>query len=692
MLNDLLLEIGTEELPSAAVYPLAEALANEISSALKQAKIAYGKVRFYATPRRLAVLIHEVATQQESQRISKRGPAIHGETAEKPSAAVVGFAKSCGVPVKALTTLKTDKGIWWAFEQTQTGQPTVDILPELIDRSIAKLPLTKPMRWGSGDIQFVRPVHWVVLLFGDQVVPCEILGVKTGRNSYGHRFHHPEAITIGSPREYKSALDKGFVIANFATRREMIVKQIEALALEHQCEAVMPEWLINEVTAIVEWPQALWAHFEAAYLEVPAEALIAAMQVHQKCFALRDKQNQDLLPNFITVANIVSRHPEEVVLGNENVMRARLSDAVFFFRQDQRQTLFSYRAATAQVVFQAQLGSLLNKMERLENLMEHMVALLKLDSEEARRAAALSKCDLMTGMVGEFPELQGLMGYYYALHDGEPLAVAKALNEQYMPRFAGDVLPDSMLGLALSFADRLDTLVGAFALGQKPTGMKDPFKLRRQALAIVRLLMKIEAPLSLSQLLSFAWDAYGDRFTAKEEVLGDLKYFILERLYAFYEAQGITQDRVQAVRAREDDWLYDLDKRLQALLHFTQLPEALHLSATCKRVKHLLDQVETTPQWSVIDEGLLKEPAEKALYQHLQQVEHDIAALYRRGNYDSILNLLATFREPLDTFFNEVMVMVPDVALRENRVHMLQQLQALLQGVADISLLQLEAP
>ncbi len=702
MLNDLLFELGTEELPSGAVWPLADTLANNLVAGFAKANIQHGEIHRYATPRRLAVLIHDVQAQQPGQAISRRGPAVAAsvDAEGKPLPALLGFAKSCGVGVDKLTTTKTDKGEWWVYDAMSEGKKTQDLLPSMINEAITQLPIAKPMRWGNGETLFARPVHWAVLLFGDEVVPSNVLGVTAGRHSFGHRFHHPGAVEIANPRAYESALKKAFVIADFAARRQMIIEQVQQLTTAHGYQAVMPESLVDEVTSIVEWPQALLANFEQEFLEVPAEALIAAMQSHQKCFALRDKQDH-LLPYFITVANIASTDKQQVINGNEKVMRARLSDAAFFYRQDKRQALSQYSAAMENVVFQAKLGSLQNKTIRMQSLMEYLAEPLQLEQKQALRAAQLSKCDLMTGMVGEFPELQGLMGYYYACHDGEDEAVAQALNEQYMPRFAADQIPQSSLGLALSLADRIDTLVGTFAIGQKPTGVKDPFKSRRNALAIVRLLINTPAAINLSTFIDYSRKVYGQQLQAVDAAFAELKPFILERLQSFYQAQGISPELVQAVRACQDDWLFDLDKRVKALVTFVNLPEAASLSAACKRVNNLLQKTNASvPSNNLphsptsrgltagsIDLNLLENDAETALFKNIEAVEKCVAPLYSSGDYGKILNQLASLREPVDAFFEHVMVMVDNEAVKNNRLRLLARLQRLLQGAADISLL-----
>ncbi len=689
MLNDLLIEIGSEELPSGAVKPLVDALTANIVAAMAKANLSHGDVRSFATPRRLGVLIRDVQSEQESQNIVRRGPASAAalDAQGQPTQALLGFARSCGVSVSELTTTKTDKGEWWSYESTQAGARTTDLLPAMMAEAIAGLPIAKPMRWGDGDTEFARPVHWVVLLFGNDVVPAKLLGVNTGRESFGHRYHHPQAVTISSPRLYESLLRDAFVVADFDARRQEIIDQVHLLTKDHERIAVMPDDLVDEVTSIVEWPHALMASFEQAFLDVPPEALIAAMQSHQKCFALRDSQDH-LLPQFITIANIVSSNPKQVIAGNESVMRARLSDAAFFFHQDKKQPLGHHREATAKVLFQQKLGTLADKSMRMQGFLEHFADVFMLDVSLAQRASELSKCDLMTGMVGEFPELQGLMGYYYALVDGESPDVALALNEQYMPRFAADSLPQSPLGLAMSLADRLDTLVGAFVIGQKPTGAKDPFKLRRHALAVVRLLMSVTEPVNLSTLISQTRHIYGTSLPDAGEALAELRSFILDRLQSFYQTQGVSADIVHAVRARQDDWLFDLDKRVRALQDFILLPDAQALSAACKRVNNLLQHAALQGVNQPVEPSLLKESEELALFEKIQAVEGLVASQYSSGNYGKILGELASLRGPVDAFFEHVMVMVDDTAMRNNRLHLLARLQRLLQGVADISLLQ----
>jgi len=688
MVNDLLFELGTEELPSGAVSALSEALAANLHTMLDKAHVQHGEVHAFASPRRLAVLIQNVASMQASQHISRRGPAVAVamDPEGNPSPALLGFAKSCGVDLNALTTVKTDKGEWWAYESEQPGVATRGLLVGVVNDALAALPIAKPMRWGDGDTEFSRPVHWAVLLFGDEVISGRILGVMSGNQSYGHRFHHPSAVTITKPSLYESSMMDAWVIADFDRRRQVIRQQVEQLAEHHGLQAIIPDELLDEVTSIVEWPQAMLASFEPAFLDVPAEALIASMQSHQKCFGLRHKNGQ-LAPHFITVTNIKSLNPEQVVLGNEKVMRARLSDAAFFFQQDKKRTLASHIPATHQVIFQIRLGSLADKTMRMAKLMNELVMPLQLNPQQAKRAVELSKCDLLTGMVGEFPELQGMMGFYYARHDGEALAVAQALNEQYLPRFATDELPITPLSIALSLVDRLDTLVGLFAIGQKPTGVKDPFKLRRHALAIVRMLIQLPVQINVSALIGHAANTYADRVSLSENLVSEVHTFILERMQSYYQAQSIASELVHAVRARQDEWLFDADKRIHALLGFISMPEASSLSAVCKRVANLLNQATRNDDHSTVDVALFVEAAEKQLFERIIAVEAQIAPCYHTGHYTEILTQLASLKVPLDVFFDQVMVMVDDSALKQNRLSLLTRLQQLLQGVADIAVL-----
>lgn len=687
---DFLFELGCEELPSAAVLTLSSALTANVTKILATMGLNYEAIIPFASPRRLALRVTELVAEQAKQTISRRGPAVAAayDSLGNPTKALLGFAKSCGVDPAQLSIIKTDKGDWISFEATKPSVPTAQLLPTIMQEALASLPIAKPMRWGDGDNEFARPVHWLVMMYGEKAIPCEILGVASGQISYGHRFHHPESLLITQSVDYESLLNAAYVMVDFPKRRQVIFEQIQALAKQLNAEAVVPDALLDEVTSIVEWPKALLAQFADEFLLIPQEVLIASMQSHQKCFALRDAAGK-LLPYFIAVANLDSQKPQQVVEGNEKVMRARLNDAAFFFEQDRKNPLSYHIPATEKVIFQAKLGSLYDKAQRLNKLMQALLAPLQLNAKEADRATLLCKCDLLTGMVNEFPELQGVMGYYYAKLDGESPAVALSLQEQYMPRFAADDLPVSALGTALSLADRLDTLAGAFLLGEKPSGVKDPFKLRRHALAVVRLLTNNPNALSLSVLIQEASSHYQEllRNTEKSQ-LSELHPFILERLAAYYQGQGIKPSLVNAVLARQNDCLFDFEQRLHALADFVKQPDAEILSAACKRVTNLLNSTaEDASPINPVDTALLQETAEDNLFKQLETVEAQVHALHTAGDYPAILTLLTSLRANVDVFFEQVMVLVDEVLLKRNRLALLKRLQGLLQSVADISLL-----
>lgn len=682
-MNDFLFELGTEELPVAAVRELSEALLQRFEQALAEAKITHGRLKSFATPRRLAVLAEKVAPVQASQMVFRRGPAVNDKMAlDNPSPSVLGFAKSCGVDVTELQIQETDKGAWWSYT-TQTPEiPTQNLLPKMIQTILADLPIKKMMRWGAGEIAFSRPVHWAVMLWGNEILPVDILGVVAGRTSYGHRFHHPGPVEIEEPCQYEKAMLEAKVVADFNQRQVQIREQITRLAHAAQLEAVVPEDLLTEVTSIVEWPRALVADFDPKFLEVPAEALIAAMQIHQKSFALLTQRSK-IAPHFIAVANIESTNHSQIKKGNEKVMHARLSDAAFFFQKDKTQGLAAHIPALQQVVFQSQLGSLADKSRRIGQIMSRLEQPLQLEHAELMRAAGLSKCDLLTGMVGEFPELQGTMGYYYAMHDYEPAAVALALKEQYLPRFAQDELPTSPLGYALSLADRLDTLYGLFAIGQKPTGVKDPFKLRRHALAIARMLLQLPGSLSLQACLQAAADAFAGHLEDKSaELIPELHTFILDRLQGYYQNQDVPVELFQAVKACQGDCLYDMAHRMNALVAFIQEPQAQALTAMAKRVNNVLAQGDQEVQTEV-DPGAFVEDAELALWNEIENLE---SVFYKHPDqYSDNLRLIVKLQPVLAEFFDNVMVMDEDKRLQNNRLAVLKHLQVLLTTIADLS-------
>ena len=686
MLQDLLVEIGTEELPPKALPTLSAAFTDSIVKGLADAGLQAETIIPYAAPRRLAVWVKGVAAQQADQIIEKRGPALKGafDASGNPTKAALAFAASCGVAVADLGKLETDKGAWLVFRQQQAGQATAALFPAMVEKSLASLPIPKRMRWGSGTAEFVRPVHWIVMLADEAVIDAEILGIKTGRESYGHRFHAPDAVSITSPATYAAQLQTAFVVADFAARRDTIRQQVQTSAASFGGTAVMPEGLLDEVTALVEYPNAVAGKFEERFLDVPQEALISTMQDNQKYFALVDA-NGKLMPHFITIANIDSRDVARVAEGNERVIRPRFSDAEFFWTQDKKQTLASRREGLKTMVFQQKLGTLYDKSARVAQLAAYIAEQLGADAALAVRAAELGKCDLITNMVFEFTELQGIMGRYYANHDGEAAEVAAALDEQYMPRFAGDELPASKTGQILALAERLDTLAGIFGIGQKPTGAKDPFGLRRAALGALRLLIEKQLPLDLADLLDKAADNLSAQLGSKP-VTNETVDYILERLRGYYQEQGIGGDVVEAVAALKPTQPLDFDRRVKAVAAFRQLTAAESLAAANKRISNILKKVDgELPQ--TVNADLLQLPAEQALAQAVQAQQDKVLPLFASGDYEAALLSLAELREPVDQFFDEVMVMADDVALKNNRLALLNSLRGLFLRVADLSVL-----
>jgi glycyl-tRNA synthetase beta chain len=683
---DLLVEIGTEELPPKALPNLSAAFTDGISQGLQAAGLTPAEVIAYAAPRRLAVWVKDIAAQQADQTIEKRGPAIKGafDAQGNPTKAAEAFATSCGVKVADLGRLETDKGAWLVFRQTQAGQATTDLFPAIVDKALAALPIPKRMRWGAGSAEFVRPVHWIVMLADNAVIDAEILGIKTGRESRGHRFHAPDVITINSPADYAIQLGSASVLAKFEARRDMIKHKVEQLAKRLGGQAVMPEDLLDEVTALVEWPVPVAGKFEERFLDVPQEALISTMQDNQKYFALVDA-NGKLMSHFITVANIESRDEMQVAQGNERVIRPRFSDAEFFWNQDKKQSLASRAELLKSMVFQQKLGTLYDKSQRVAQLATAIAQALNADQAFAKRAAELGKCDLVSNMVFEFTELQGIMGRYYALHDGEPAEVAQALDEQYMPRFAGDALPSTQTGTILALAERLDTLTGIFGIGQKPTGAKDPFGLRRAALGVLRLLIEKQLPLDLADLLDKAADGLGAQLGSKPATHETLDY-VLERLKAYYQEQGINGALVDAVAALKVSQPLDFERRVKAVAAFRQLSAAESLAAANKRISNILKKVEGELP-AQVDSSLLQLPAEQALAAAVQAQQAKVEPLFAQGDYEAALLSLAELREPVDKFFDDVMVMADDLALRNNRLALLNSLRSLFLRVADLSVL-----
>ncbi len=687
--RDLLIELGTEELPPKTLKTLMEAFEAGIKKGLDDADLAYQATQSYAAPRRLAVVVEGLVEKQADKLVERRGPAVASafDDAGEPTRAVEGFAKSCGVAVADLDRVATNKGEWLVFKQEQAGAETSSLLADIVAQALQGLPIAKRMKWGDLPGEFVRPVHWLVLLFGDEVVPMTTLGVTSGRESRGHRFHHPDTITITSPTSYVDQLASAYVLVNLVDRREAIRQQVTELAVELGGEAVMNVDLLAEVTGLVEWPVALSGNYDERFLALPAEALISSMEDHQKYFAVRSK-NGDLLAKFITVSNIESTDPAQIIAGNERVILPRLSDAVFFWETDRKQPLSAQQDRLKQVVFQAKLGSVYDKSVRVSKLASTIAKQLRSNSVEAERAAMLAKCDLMTEMVGEFPDLQGIIGRYYAQLDNEPTEVSEALDEQYLPRYSGDKLPQTKTGQALSLAEKLDMLVGLFGIGQPPTGVKDPFALRRAALGVLRIMIEQDLDLDLADLLAEAEKGFDGGVLTETDTKDQVLSYIFDRLRGYLSDQDVKADVFEAVLALRPSRPLDFLKRVKAVAAFRRLEQAEALAAGNKRIGNILRKNDAAGDVGQIDEGLLEEPAEQALASQLAAVKKTIQPLMDTSDYEGVLRELAAMRESVDAFFDSVMVMADDSAVRANRLVLLNQVRALFLGVADISVLQ----
>ncbi len=676
--RDLLIEIGAEELPPKALSALSLAFEQGIQSGLEKAGLPGNNLRRFATPRRLAVLVENVPIRQPDRHLERRGPAVSAAFGPDgtPTKAAEGFARSCGVAVADLLVQVS----------LEPGALTADLIPGIVINALAGLPIPKRMRWGDRDDEFVRPVHWAVLLFGDAVIPATILGVQTGRITHGHRFHCPQPIPLNAPADYPRQLaETGKVIADFSERRDVVRAQVEAAATALGGVAVIRAELLDEVTALVEWPVALSGHFERRFLDVPAEALISTMQDHQRYFPVVDGHGR-LLPHFITITNLVSRDPGQVRAGNERVIRPRFSDAEFFWTLDRKQPLAARQESLKHVVFQQRLGTVADKSDRVAALARFIADQSHGQPDWAERAARLAKCDLMTQMVQEFPELQGIMGRYCAQHDRETLEVAQALEEQYLPRFAGDRLPATATGRTLALADRLDTLLGIFAIGQPPTGTKDPFALRRAALGVVRILIEGELNLDLIEMLERAAAGF-DAAIRAENVIENVFEFLLDRLRSYYLDQGVRPDAFDAVLECRPTRPLDFDRRVRAVSAFRDLPEAASLAAANKRIRNILKKMATVLPFAVRPDLLIEE-AEQALAGRLVELSSEAIPLMEAGLYGEALNRLAGLREPVDAFFDQVLVMAEDTAVRDNRIALLNELGSLFLRVADFSRLQ----
>ncbi|WP_368485185.1 glycine--tRNA ligase subunit beta [Pseudoalteromonas sp. SD03] len=685
--ENLLVEIGTEELPPKSLRKLAEAFAANLTAELESLELAHQGVSWYASPRRLGLQVKALDAKQQDKEVEKRGPATKAafDAEGNPTKAAMGWARGCGIEVKDAQTLETDKGAWLLHIAKVAGQETKLLMADAISKALAKLPIPKPMRWGANKTQFIRPVHTVTILLGNELIEGEILGKQVSNQLQGHRFHHPEKISINHADDVFDVLKSAYVIADYEQRKAQIRAQIEDAAKAVNAVVAMDEDLLEEVTSLVEWPVTLTATFEEAFLDVPAEALIYTMKDDQKYFPLLD-QNGKLLNKFLFVSNIESKDPSVVISGNEKVVRPRLADAQFFFETDKKKTLESRLESLDSVLFQKQLGTLKDKSQRISELAGYIAEQLGADKALAARAGLLSKTDLMTEMVMEFTDVQGVMGMHYARHDGEAEDVAVAQNEQYMPRFAGDNLPTSLISCAVAIADKFDTLVGIFGIGQAPKGDKDPFALRRAAIGALRIMVEKQLPLDILDLVAKSQTLFGEKLT-NLNVSTDVFEFMLGRFRAWYQDEGIEVDVIQAVLARRPTKPVDFDRRVKAVSHFRTLDAAESLAAANKRVSNILAKNNITTQGDV-DQSLLSDDAEKVLATQVAKFATDLAPLYSDGNYQEALSQLAGIRDSVDNFFDNVMVMADDEAVKQNRLALLSQLSGLFLEIADISVLQ----
>ena len=685
--QNFLVEIGTEELPPKALKTLATSFADNVEAELNQAGLSFDKIEWFAAPRRLAVKVLNLATQQPSKEIEKRGPAVSAafDAEGKPTKAAEGWARGCGITVEQAERIATDKGEWLVHRAKIEGQPTKNLLNNIVANALAKLPIPKPMRWADKTVQFIRPVHTVTMLLGDELIEGEILGVASARTIRGHRFLGEKEFEIQHADQYPQLLrEKGSVVADFNERKAEILAKSQAKATALGGVADIEESLLEEVTSLVEYPNVLAAKFEERFLAVPAEALVYTMKGDQKYFPIYDK-NGKLLPHFIFVSNINPEDPTAIIEGNEKVVRPRLTDAEFFFKTDLKQKLVDRLPRLETVLFQQQLGTLKDKTDRIEQLAGEIAKQIGADEAKAKRAGLLSKCDLMTNMVFEFTDTQGVMGMHYARHDGEDEEVAVALNEQYMPRFAGDELPKSLVASAVALADKFDTLTGIFGIGQAPKGSADPFALRRAALGALRIIVEKNLPLDLEDLVKKSAALFGDKLT-NQNVVADVVDFMLGRFRAWYQDEGIAVDVIQAVLARRPTRPADFDARVRAVSHFRTLDSAEALAAANKRVSNILAKADATI--GEINLTACVEPAEKALAEAVLALRTEVQPLIAKGDYTAVLDKLANLRAPVDSFFDNVMVNAEDPALRQNRLAILNTLQGLFLQVADISLLQ----
>lgn len=687
MINDtLLIELGTEELPPKSLKTLATAFHNNIKNQLDSNDLSYSEIKWFATPRRLAIQVMGLDDKQANKVIEKRGPAVNVAFDEQgqPSKAAIGWARSNGITIEQAERLITPKGEWLLHKATVAGKTINELVPDMVVTALNKLPIAKPMRWGSERTQFIRPVHTLTLMYGEQVIVGHALGVSSSNQIQGHRFHHQGLLTLKHANDYQAELLKAYVEVDYQVRQNKIVEQIKQKACDISAVALIDEDLLEEVTSLVEWPVTLVGTFDEDFLNVPAEPLIYSMKDHQKYFPVTNNKGE-LVNKFIFVSNIESKDPQQVIFGNEKVIRPRLADAEFFFKTDQKQTLESRLSTLDSVLFQKQLGTLKLKSERIADLSKVIAEQLDENAEEAYRAGLLSKTDLMSDMVLEFPQVQGTMGKYYALNDGESATIAQALEDQYRPRFAGDSLPEGNIGCAVAISDKIDTLVGIFGINQPPKGDKDPFALRRAAIGVIRIIIEKQLILDLKVLINESINLFGDKLT-NDKTAENVLDFIMGRFRAFYQEQGIAVDVIQAVLAKKPSAPLDFDKRIKAVSFFGELDEATTLAAANKRVGNILAKFDGQ-LYDGFKTELANESAEKDLADIFQNISMKVAPLMTQKNYQAALSELAQLKAPIDTFFDNVMVMSDDEAIKINRLTLLNEIRNSFFAIADISLL-----
>jgi len=686
--QDLLIEIGTEELPPKSLKNLAINFSDQMSLALKKEGLDFSEKNWYATPRRLSLLITNLDITQKDKEHQRRGPSLSAayDKNGNPTKATLGFAKSCGAEVKELKELETEKGIWLVFNTILKGKNTDELISDLIEKSLARLPIAKRMRWGSNDIEFVRPIKWMLILFGNKALNCKIMGIKSGVCSYGHRYHHPDVLKIGKPSEYNDTLkNKGYVVADYSERFSLIRSQITLVAKDKKGSVIVDPELLDEVTSLVEWPISFVGSFDPKFLELPKEVLIAVMQDNQKYFPIVNN-NGELMSLFVCVSNIESNSHELIKRGNERVIQPRLSDAAFFWEWDLKYGLKNHRKSLKEVIYQKNLGTLHDKSQRITKTLSSMAKEIDIDTDSAKKVAELCLCDLLTKMVTEFPKLQGTMGRYYAKTDGENDDIAIALEELYQPRFAGDKLPKTLLGQALSISEKIDTLVGIFSIGKSPTGDKDPFALRRSAIGILRIIIECEIDIDLKNLLSIAAANFPDK-NQSLNCVDDVYTFLMERLRYYYRDEGFSMDVFESVLAINTSKLLDFHYRIVAVAEFRKLIEARSLASANKRISNLLKKSGEIDSVEIKD-NLLIEEAEINLANTLRNYKKIIDPMIKNRNYKSALSKLAELRKVVDDFFDNVMVLCDEPELKKNRLMLLSNLNSLFFEIADISKLQ----